>query len=57
MKLPIDPDTVKGFLDPAEGARLYELATEGAVLGPCLEVGSYCGKSTIYLAAACAEAG
>ena len=57
MKLPSDPDTVKGFLDPAEGARLYELATEGAVLGPCLEVGSYCGKSTIYLAAACAEAG
>ena len=26
MKLPIDPETVKGFLDPDEGARLYELA-------------------------------
>lgn len=57
MKLPVDPDTVKGFLDPSEGARLYELAREAAALGPCLEVGSYCGKSTIYLAAACAEAG
>ncbi|TNF86949.1 MAG: class I SAM-dependent methyltransferase [Gammaproteobacteria bacterium] len=57
MKLPIDPETVKGFLDPSEGARLYELAAESAALGPCLEVGSYCGKSTIYLAAACGQAG
>lgn len=57
MKLPIDPETVKGFLDPAEGARLYELAALSASLGPCLEVGSYCGRSTIYLAAACAAAG
>jgi predicted O-methyltransferase YrrM len=56
MKLPIDPETVKGFLDPREGARLYELAALSARLGPCLEVGSYCGKSTIYLAAAVAEA-
>ena len=57
MKLPIDPETVKGFLDPSEGARLYQLAAESAALGPCLEVGSYCGKSTIYLAAACGQAG
>ena len=57
MKLPIDPDTVKGFLDPAEGARLYELAGRSAKLGPCLEVGSYCGKSTVYLAAAVAASG
>lgn len=56
MKLPIDPETVKGFLDPKEGARLYELAVASASLGPCLEVGSYCGKSTIYLAAAAAAA-
>ena len=52
MKLPIDPETVKGFLDPAEGARLYELAGRSAELGPCLEVGSYCGKSTVYLGVA-----
>ncbi len=57
MKLPIDPETVKGFLDPAEGARLFELAAQSASLGPCLEVGSYCGKSTLYLAAAVAESG
>ena len=56
MKLPIDPETVKGFLDSAEGVRLHELAAASAALGPCLEVGSYCGKSTLYLASACKEA-
>ena len=56
MELPIDPETVKGFLDPEEGARLFELASATATLGPCLEVGSYCGKSTIYLGAACQAA-
>lgn len=48
MLLDIDPDSVKGFLHPAEGARLYQLGQEAAALGPCLEVGSYCGKSTVY---------
>jgi hypothetical protein len=57
MDLPIDPETVKGFLHPAEGARLYELALSVAAMGPCLEVGSYCGKSTVYLGAACHERG
>ncbi|MDZ7687005.1 MAG: class I SAM-dependent methyltransferase [Gammaproteobacteria bacterium] len=28
-----------------------------AGIGPCLEVGSYCGKSTVYLGTACREAG
>ena len=46
-------EQIKGFLDPEEGRRLYELALEAALLGPCLEIGSYCGKSTIYLGAAC----
>lgn len=49
MKLSIDPDSVKGFLHPDEGARLYQLGEEAARLAPCLEVGSYCGKSTVYL--------
>ena len=49
MKLPIDPDSVRGFLDPEEGTRLYELAVSASSLGPCLEIGSYCGKSTLYL--------
>ena len=57
MKLDIDPDRVKGFLHPEEGERLYQLALQTARLGPCLEVGSYCGKSTLYLGSACREAG
>ena len=51
MQLPLDPAEVKGFLDPAEGERLYELAQQASALGPCLEIGSYCGKSTLYLGA------
>ena len=51
--LPLDIDSVKGFLSPVEGAALYRAARECAPLGPCLEIGSYCGKSTVYLGAAC----
>lgn len=52
MHLCIDIDSVKGFLHPDEGAALYEYARQSAGLGPCLELGSYCGKSTVYLGAA-----
>ena len=45
--------SVKGFLDDKEGRRLYELALEFGHRGPCLEVGSYCGKSTLYIGTAC----
>ena len=48
---------VKGFLDQEEGKRLYQIALEAGRMGPCLEIGSYCGKSTIYLGTACREAG
>lgn len=51
--LPIDMNLIKGFLDPVEGAALYEYAAEVAYLAPCLEIGSYCGKSTVYLGSAC----
>ena len=44
---------VKGFLDEDEGRGLYEIALEASRLGPCLEIGSYCGKSTFYLGTAC----
>jgi predicted O-methyltransferase YrrM len=44
---------VKGFLAEDEGLRLFDLALEVCSLGPCLEIGSFCGKSTIYLGAAC----
>jgi predicted O-methyltransferase YrrM len=50
-------ESVKGFLDPDEGMRLYEVALEAASLGPCLEVGSYCGKSALYLGSACKQCG
>ena len=52
----IDPKLVsstKGFLDEDEGRRLYEIALEASRTGPCLEIGSYCGKSTIYIGTAC----
>ena len=51
MQLNVDPDQVKGFLDPLEGERLYDLAQSAAQCGPCLEIGSYCGKSTLYIGA------
>ncbi|MDH5737256.1 MAG: class I SAM-dependent methyltransferase [Gammaproteobacteria bacterium] len=57
MRLPLDIDSIKGFLDPEEGSALYRYALEASVLGPCLEIGSYCGKSTIYLGQACKETG
>ncbi len=50
-------ERVKGFLDPDEGQRLYQMATLAAAMGPCLEIGSYCGKSALYLGRACKEAG
>lgn len=46
-------DAVKGFLDKKEGMRLYELAAAAATRAPCLEIGSYCGKSTLYLGDGC----
>ena len=46
-------DTIKGFLDPEEGRGLYDIALRASRLGPCLEIGSYCGKSAIYLGRAC----
>lgn len=46
---------VKGFLDEAEARRLYDLALESSRLAPCLEIGSYCGKSAIFLGTACRE--
>lgn len=46
---------VKGFLLEEEGRCLYEIAAEASKMGPCLEIGCYCGKSTIYLGTACRE--
>lgn len=57
MLLPVDIDAVKGFLDPEEGCALHDHCLDVAALGPVLEVGSYCGKSTVYLGTACKSAG
>jgi predicted O-methyltransferase YrrM len=48
-------ESTKGFLDADEGRCLYEIALEAGHLGPCLEIGSYCGKSTLYLGTACKQ--
>ncbi len=69
---PMDPElraaaeAATGFMPPDEGVALYEAAlslesraTAGSpsLEGPLLEVGSYCGKSTVYLGAAARELG
>lgn len=46
-----------GFMPADEGLALYEAAADAARVGDLLEIGTYCGKSTIYLAAAAAEHG
>ena len=40
-----------------EGLALYDTAAAYARRGPVAEIGTYCGKSTIYLAAAVRDAG
>ena len=50
-------DRIKGFLDPEEGRALYDIALDASRLGPCLEIGSYCGKSAVFLGSACRENG
>ncbi|MGB5326570.1 MAG: class I SAM-dependent methyltransferase [Pseudomonadales bacterium] len=53
LSLPLNINSVKGFLADDEGAALYDYALAAAGFGPCLEIGSYCGKSTVYLGSAC----
>jgi|TARA_B100001013_G_scaffold87872_1_gene48595 predicted O-methyltransferase YrrM len=55
MKLGIDPNAIKGFLLEAEGESLYLAAKNYSKQGPCLEIGSYCGKSAVYLGSAVQE--
>ena len=50
-------EAAKGFMPPAEGEALWAAAAAYAAAGPIVEIGTYCGKSTIYLAAAAAQAG
>ena len=45
----IDINQIKGFLDPLEGEALYKYAKKYVINKPALEIGSYCGKSAIYI--------
>jgi predicted O-methyltransferase YrrM len=47
----------KGFMPEDEGLLLHRVARERLPHGPALEVGTYCGKSAIYLGAAAREVG
>lgn len=53
----IDPDDVKGFLARDEGEALADHARETGALGPIIEIGSYCGKSALWLGPAARAAG
>lgn len=50
-------DAARGFMPSDEGLALYETAASLQVAGPLLEVGSYCGKSALYLGAAAQRGG
>lgn len=47
----------KGFMPEDEGELLHRWARERLPHGPVLEVGTYCGKSAIWLGAAAREVG
>ena len=40
---------IKGFLSFKEAKKLQELFLKVHKLGPILEIGTYCGKSALYL--------
>jgi len=49
-------EAARGFMPPDEGVALYEAAASVPVGGqPLLEIGSYCGKSAVYLGAGARE--
>ena len=47
--------TAEGFMPDDEGLALYEAGRAAAARGPLLEIGTYCGKSAVYLGAAARE--
>jgi len=47
----------RGFMPDDEGLALHRWARERLPHGPVLEVGTYCGKSALYLGAAAREVG
>jgi len=59
----VDPELVDharaaiGFMPDDEGRALHDAGRAAAPVGPLLEIGSYCGKSAIYLGAAARAGG
>ena len=51
----IHNNSIKGFLSDQEGLALYQRVLQVCHLGPCLEIGSYCGKSTVFIGKACQQ--
>ncbi|MCA2184875.1 class I SAM-dependent methyltransferase [Nonomuraea cavernae] len=47
----------KGFMPPKEGIALFEAALRYGGRGPICEIGTYCGKSAVYLGAAARQTG
>ena len=52
----LPPESVRGFMHPDEGRALYHLARLSPS-GPALEIGSYCGRSSLWLGYGCQKAG
>ena len=53
-------ETIKGFMDPDEGIALHDMALEVISNFPnslTVEIGSYCGKSTVYIGNAVRQRG
>jgi MMP 1-O-methyltransferase len=48
-------EAARGFMPSDEGLALYRAACDVPVDGALLEIGSYCGKSAVYLGAAARE--
>lgn len=55
----LDPQTIKGFLAVDEGEALAARAADaaGAAPGAMIEIGSWCGRSSVYLGRAARDAG
>jgi len=49
--------SVKGFMPDDEGLALHAAGLVAGRVGPLLEIGSYCGKSAVYLGTAARRAG
>jgi MMP 1-O-methyltransferase len=49
----------KGFMPEDEGDALHDAAADAAAsgLGPLMEIGTYCGKSAVYIGAAARDGG